>query len=110
MSVRDPNDALKLKAQTLQAGLGQVVQVEKSEEDLLARLESIADEYHELGNLWDNIGDPNMARQTRQEEQQIRALMLKLSELAGITASEAKVILDEVRATLRTVAGQSDSK
>ena len=106
MGAKDPNEMLKLKAQTLQSGLGQVVQVEKSEEELLAKLESIADEYHELGNLWESAGDPNMARQTRQEEQQVRALMLKLGELAGTTAAEAKLVLDEVRATLRTVAGQ----
>lgn len=99
----------KAKARTLQHDVTLIMEVERDEEALLAKLQGIADGYHELANLWEAAGDAQMVDQARQEEERTRALMARLSELAGLTAAEAEQVLEEVKASLRAAATQAAS-
>jgi hypothetical protein len=97
------------KAKTLQHDVNLIMQVERDEEGLLAKLESIAAGYHDLAGLWESAGDLQMADQARQQEEQTLNLSGKLADLANLTAADAQKVLDEVKVALRSLPPASGS-
>lgn len=87
-------------ARRLQADMELILRNERSEQDFLAKLQNFADEQHDLAKLWEDAGDAQMAEQVRKEEEQTRALIDKVTQLAGKTADEAEKVQGEIRVLL----------
>lgn len=96
----DASNHAQERAVRLQDDLDLIMEVEDDEEQVMARLQSVADGLHELADLWEANNNPKMAERVRKEEERTRALMARLSELAGLTASEAQKVLDEIKRSL----------
>ena len=103
----DASNHARERAVRLQDDLDLILEVEDDEEQVMDHLQSVAHELHELAALWEANNNPKMAERVRKEEERTRALLARLSELAGNTASEAQKVLAEIKGSLAE--GATDS-